>query len=93
LHLRLHGIALVCIPWWPPPWPVSSAWRTGFPSSLRVSGCGKLHPGVYSRPAEPGSTARRLRADPHVIPASGRQPSAEFVAVQRDGMASPIGHG
>ena len=48
MHLRLHGIALVCIPWWPPPRPVSSAWRTGFPSSLRVSGCDKLHPGMYS---------------------------------------------
>jgi len=31
--------ALVCIPRWPPPRPVSSAWRTGFPSSLRISGC------------------------------------------------------
>jgi hypothetical protein len=48
MHLCLHGIALVCIPWWSPPWPVSSAWRTGFPSSLRVSGCDRLHPGMYS---------------------------------------------
>lgn len=59
MHLRLHGIALVCIPWWPPPRPVSSAWRTGFASSLRVSGCDKLHPGMYSRTGESPRQARR----------------------------------
>ena len=79
MHLCLHGIALVCIPWWPPPWPVSSAWRTGFPSSLRVSGCDRLHPGMYY-PYRPSRPAR------------GDQQSADFGAVQRDGMASPIGH-
>jgi hypothetical protein len=84
MHLCLHGIALVCIPWWPPPWPVSSAWRTGFPSSLRVSGCDRLHPGMYS-PHRPAGHHRSC-------PARDDQQSAEFVAVQRDGMASPIGH-
>jgi len=38
--------ALVCIPRWPPPRPVSSAWRTGFPSSLRISGCDGLQLGM-----------------------------------------------
>jgi hypothetical protein len=84
VHLCLHGIALVCIPWWPPPWPVSSAWRTGFPSSLRVSGCDRLHPGMYS-PHRPAGHHRSR-------PVRGDQQPAEFVAVQRDGMASPIGH-
>jgi hypothetical protein len=67
MHLRLHGIALVCIPWWPPPRPVSSAWRTGFPSSLRVSGCGRLHPGMYSPHRSAGhhrSPCRLIRTSP-----------------------------
>jgi len=46
IHLRLHGIALTCIPWWRAPRLVSSAWRTGFSSSLRVSGCVTLQPGM-----------------------------------------------
>jgi hypothetical protein len=49
--------------------------------------------GVLPAPAEPGSTDRALPPNPQVTPVSDRQPSAEFVAVQRDGMASPIGHG
>ena len=68
MHLRLHGIALVCIPWWPPPRPVSSAWRTGFPSSLRVSGCDKLHPGMYFPRRAHSVPYRLIRRSP---PASG----------------------
>jgi hypothetical protein len=56
-------IALVCIPWWPPPRPVSSAWRTGFPSSLRISGCDGLQLGMYSLPLSPSPVPAHQRAE------------------------------
>jgi hypothetical protein len=69
MHLRLHTVALTCIPWWPAPRPVSSAWRIGSLSSLRISGrqgcnrgCtlpgGRTPPTVTARTPARGGRAR-----------------------------------
>jgi hypothetical protein len=65
-------IALVCIPWWPPPRPVSSAWRTGFPSSLRISGCDRLQLEMYSLPVP--APQRAVRDQPVHPPPAERVP-------------------